>query len=59
MTEDKNVTMNITYKDLTDILIVLGEWMNDIRHSEDIFWDRVNTLYSQLFNIWGENALHG
>lgn len=59
MTEDKNVTMNITYKDLTDILIVLGEWMNDIRHSEDISWDRVNTLYSQLFNIWGENALNG
>lgn len=59
MTEDKIVTMNITYKDLTDILIVLGEWMNDIRHSEDISWDRVNTLYSQLFNIWGENALNG
>lgn len=59
MTEDKMVTIKITYKDLTNILIVLGEWMNDIRHSEDISWDKVNELYSKLFNVWGENALNG
>lgn len=59
MTEDKIVTIEMPYKDLQDLLIVVGEWMNDIRHSEDISWDKVNELYSKLFNVWGENALHG
>lgn len=59
MTEDKIVTIEMPYKDLQDLLIVVGEWMNDIRHSEDISWDKVNELYSKLFNVWGENALNG
>lgn len=59
MTEDKIVTIEMSDKDLTNILIVLGEWMNEIRHSEDISWDKVNELYSKLFNVWGENTLHG
>lgn len=57
--EDQEVTIQMSYKDLTNILIVLGEWMNEIRHSEDISWDKVNELYSKLFNVWGENALNG
>lgn len=59
MTEDKIVTIEMPYKDLQDLLIVVGEWMNGIRHSEDISWDKVNELYSKLFNVWGENALNG
>lgn len=59
MTEDKIVTIEMPYKDLQDLLIVVGEWMNDIRHSEDVSWDKVNELYSKLFNVWGENALNG
>lgn len=59
MTEDKIVTIEMPYKDLQDLLIVVGEWMNDIRHSEDISWDKVNELYSKLFNVWGENTLNG
>lgn len=59
MIEDKIVTIKMSDKDLTNILIVLGEWMNEIRHSEDISWDKVNELYSKLFNVWGENALNG
>lgn len=59
MTEEKIVTIEMPYKDLQDLLIVVGEWMNDIRHSEDISWDKVNELYSKLFNVWGENALNG
>lgn len=59
MTEDKIVTIEMPYKDLQDLLIVVGEWMNDIRHSEDISWDKVNELYFKLFNVWGENALNG
>lgn len=59
MTEDKIVTIEMPYKDLQDLLMVVGEWMNDIRHSEDISWDKVNELYSKLFNVWGENALNG
>lgn len=59
MTEDKIVTIKMPYKDLQDLLIVVGEWMNNIRHSEDISWDKVNELYSKLFNVWGENALNG
>lgn len=59
MTEEKIVTIEMSDKDLTNLLIVVGEWMNDIRHSEDISWDTVNELYSKLFNVWGENALNG
>lgn len=58
MTEEKIVTVKMPYKDLTDILIVLGEWMNDIKDSEDISRDKVNKLYYNLFNVWGENALN-
>lgn len=59
MTEEQIVTMKMPYKDLTDLLIVLGEWMNDIKDSEDISLDKVNKLYYNLFNVWGENALNG
>lgn len=59
MTEEKIVTIKMPYKDLTNLLIILGEWMNDIKDSEDISLDKVNELYSQLFNVWGENALNG
>lgn len=59
MTEEKIITIKMSYKDLTDLLIVLGEWMNDIKDSEDISLDKVNKLYYNLFNVWGENALHG
>lgn len=57
--EDQEVTIKMPYKDLTNILIVLGEWMNDIKDSEDISPKKVNELYYNLFNVWGENALHG
>lgn len=59
MTEEKIVTIKMPYKDLTNLLIVLGEWMNDIKDSEDISLEKVNELYYNLFNVWGENALNG
>ncbi len=59
MTEEKIVTLKMPYKDLTNLLIVLGEWMNDIKDSEDISLEKVNELYYNLFNVWGENALNG
>lgn len=59
MTEDKIVIIEMPYKDLTDILTVLEEWINDIKDSQDISRDRVIRLYYNLVNIWGENALNG
>lgn len=54
--EEKAVTLTMPYKDLTDILTVLEEWINDIKDSQDISRDRVIRLYYNLVNIWGDNA---
>lgn len=54
--DTKKVTLTMPYKDLTDILTVLEEWINNIRDSQDISRDRVIRLYCGLVNIWGDNA---
>lgn len=57
--EDQEVTIKMPYKDLTDILTVLEEWINDIRDSKDMPRDRAIRLYYNLVHTWGDNANNG
>lgn len=57
--KEKEITMTMPYRDLTYMLSVFEDWLNDTRYPKDISKQDVARIYYNLVDVWGGNASNG